>query len=175
MLATPPRLAHESPSGRTSSVGYCMGGPFVVLYAALHPRAPLDVVGGLATPVDSHQMDPLCILEDEKYFDVDALVDRVGNIAGEMIMQQLTIKRPVSESGRWDTSGGKEPMSPITAGHLPDGTLSRCWDDGAWCERRISKLRADRSSGEDCHRDLRTTGSTVSEQHTAAFLSHNAK
>ena len=91
------RIARESPSGRTSIIGYCMGGLFVVLYAALHPKAPLDVVGGLATPVDFHQMGPLSILGDEKYLDVDALVDRVGNIPGEMIERQFTIKRPVSE------------------------------------------------------------------------------
>jgi polyhydroxyalkanoate synthase len=91
------RIAHESPNGRTSIIGYCMGGLFVVLYAALHPRAPLDAVGCLATPADFHQMGPLTILGEEKYFDVDALVDRVGNIPGEMIQQQFTIKRPVSE------------------------------------------------------------------------------
>lgn len=90
-------ISKESPTGKVSMVGYCMGGLFVVLYAALHPRAPLDAVVGLATPVDNEQMGPLTILGTEKYFDVDALVDRYGNIPGEFIERTFTIKRPVSE------------------------------------------------------------------------------
>jgi len=90
------RIAHDSPSGRTSIIGYCMGGLFVLLYAALHPRAPLDAVGCLATPVDYHKMGLFSTWSDKKNFDVDALIDRVGNIPGEMIEQQFRLLRPAS-------------------------------------------------------------------------------
>jgi polyhydroxyalkanoate synthase len=91
------RIAHDSPSGRASIIGYCMGGLFVVLYAALHPRAPLDAVGCLATPVDYHKMGLFSVWSDQKHFDVDALVDRVGNIPGEMMEQSFRMKRPASD------------------------------------------------------------------------------
>ena len=90
------RIAHDSPTGRTSILGYCMGGLFVVLYAALHPRAPLDAVGCLATPADYHKMGLFSVWSDKKNFDVDALVDRVGNIPGEMIEQQFRLLRPAT-------------------------------------------------------------------------------
>lgn len=90
------RITHDSPNGRVSLLGYCMGGLFAVLYAALHPRAPLDAIGCLATPIDFHKIGPLSIWLDKKYFDVDALVDRVGNIPGELIDQQFRMLRPAS-------------------------------------------------------------------------------
>jgi polyhydroxyalkanoate synthase len=89
------RIAHDSPSGGMSMIGYCMGGLLVVLYAALHPRAPLDVVGGLATPVDYAKM-PLQNIGAKGNFDVDAAVDRLGNIPGEMIEQHFRMLRPLS-------------------------------------------------------------------------------
>jgi polyhydroxyalkanoate synthase len=91
------RIARDSPTGRASILGYCMGGLLVVLYAALHPRAPLDAVGCLATPVDYHRMGLLSTWSDQRFFDVDALVDRLGNIPGEMIDQQFRMLRPASE------------------------------------------------------------------------------
>ena len=90
------RIAGDSPNGRASIVGYCMGGLFVVLYAALHPRAPLDAVGCLATPADYHKMGLFSVFSAERNFDVDALVDRVGNIPGEMIEQSFRLLRPVT-------------------------------------------------------------------------------
>ena len=89
-------ITDNSPNGRASIVGYCMGGLFVVLYAALHPDAPLDAVACLATPADYHKMGLFSVFSAERNFDVDAFVDRVGNIPGEMIEQQFRLLRPAS-------------------------------------------------------------------------------
>jgi polyhydroxyalkanoate synthase len=91
------RIAHDSPNGRSSILGYCMGGLFVVLYAALHPRAPLDAVACLATPTDYHKMGLFSTFSAKQNMDVDALVDRLGNIPGEMIEQSFRMLRPASE------------------------------------------------------------------------------
>jgi polyhydroxyalkanoate synthase len=97
MLPTVMRqIARDSPNGKTSIVGYCMGGLFVVLYAALHPRAPIDAVGCLATPADYHKQGLFSVFSAKQNFDVDALVDRVGNIPGEMIEQSFRMLRPAS-------------------------------------------------------------------------------
>ncbi len=90
------KIAHDSPNGKASIVGYCMGGLFVVLYAALHPRAPIDAVGCLATPADYQKQGLFSVFSAKQNFDVDSLVDRVGNIPGEMIEQSFRMLRPAS-------------------------------------------------------------------------------
>ena len=91
------RIAHDSPTGRVSIFGYCMGGLLTVLYASLHPRAPLDAVACLATPVDYSRMGLFSVWTDKRYFDVDALVDRVGNIPAEMMLRSFSMLKPASE------------------------------------------------------------------------------
>ena len=91
------RVAHDSPNGRTSLLGYCMGGLLATLYTALHPRAPLDAVACLTTPVDFSRMGLFSTWTDKRYFDVDALVDRTGNIPPEMLRRSFTMLKPASE------------------------------------------------------------------------------
>lgn len=91
------RIAHESPTGKVSIFGYCMGGLLSVLYAALHPRAPLDAVACLATPVDFSKMGLFTVWTDQRYFDVDAIVDRLGNVPAEMMRRSFSMLKPASE------------------------------------------------------------------------------
>ena len=44
------RIAHDAPDGRVSVFGYCMGGLLSVIYATLHPRAPLAAVAWRRPP-----------------------------------------------------------------------------------------------------------------------------
>ena len=89
-------IARESPSGRILLLGYCMGGLLAVLYAALHPRAPLDAVACLTTPVDFSKMGLFSVWADRRYFDVDALVDRLGNVPAEFIRESFAMLKPAS-------------------------------------------------------------------------------
>jgi polyhydroxyalkanoate synthase len=91
------RIVHASPTGKVMVFGYCMGGLLTALYAALHPRAPLDGVACLATPVDFARMGLFSVWTDRRYFDVDGLVDRLGNIPAEMIRRSFAMLRPASE------------------------------------------------------------------------------
>jgi polyhydroxyalkanoate synthase len=91
------RISAESPNGRVSLLGYCMGGLLVALYAALHPRAPIDAIVCLTTPVDFSKMGLFSVWTDRRYFDVDALVDRVGNIPAEMLRRSFSMLKPASE------------------------------------------------------------------------------
>ena len=91
------RIAHDSPTGQVMVFGYCMGGLLTVLYAALHPRAPLDAVACLATPVDFSKMGLFSVWTDRRHFDVDALVDRLGNVPAEMIKRSFSMLKPASE------------------------------------------------------------------------------
>ena len=91
------RIARESPTGRVSLFGYCMGGLLTVIYAALHPRAPLDAVACLTTPVDFTKMGLFRVWTDKRYFDVDALVDRLGNVPAAMLRGAFAMLKPASE------------------------------------------------------------------------------
>src|SRR5262249_29260821 len=90
-------IARGSPSGRVLLLGYCMGGLLATLYAALHPRAPVDAIAGLPTRVAFNQRGVFSVWTDRRYFDVDALVDGVGNIPAEMIKNSFRMLKPASE------------------------------------------------------------------------------
>ncbi len=66
---------------RLHLLGYCIGGILATLYAAMHPDAPLSSMILLATPVDfSHADVVLGAWLSLRSFDVDKLVDAMGNI-----------------------------------------------------------------------------------------------
>lgn len=91
------RVAAESPTKKVSLLGYCMGGLLTIIYAALHPRAPIDAIISLATPVDFSKMGLFTTWTDQRYFDVDALVDRVGNVPAEFLRRSFSMLKPASE------------------------------------------------------------------------------
>jgi polyhydroxyalkanoate synthase len=90
-------IARTSPTRRVSLLGYCMGGLLTTLYAALHPRAPIDAIVCLTTPVDFHQMGLFSTWTDRRYFDVDSLVDRLGNVPAEFLRRSFSMLKPASE------------------------------------------------------------------------------
>ena len=80
-----------------SVLGYCMGGDLSLLYAALHAGGPLKNLICCATPVDYDGMELQRKFADPRYFDVDRLVDTIGNIPPEMMVQSFEMLRPVSK------------------------------------------------------------------------------
>lgn len=81
-----------------SVLGYCMGGDLAIEYAALHAGGPLKNLICCATPVDYDGMVLQRKFADPRYFDVDRLVDAIGNIPPEMMVQSFEMLRPVSKS-----------------------------------------------------------------------------
>jgi len=70
---------------RLQMLGYCIGGILAMLYVALHPDAPLSSMILLATPVDFSPADLLGTWLHPCFFDVDKLVDALGNIPPALI------------------------------------------------------------------------------------------
>jgi polyhydroxyalkanoate synthase len=91
------RIARTSPGGRVLLLGYCMGGLLTVLYLALHPRAPVDAMVCLTTPVDFRAMGLFSVWTDRRYFDVDRLVETLGNVPAELIRHSFRMLKPASE------------------------------------------------------------------------------
>jgi polyhydroxyalkanoate synthase len=90
-------IARGSSTKQVLLLGYCMGGLLAALYAALHPRAPVSAIVCLTTPVDFKQMGLFTTWTDKRYFDVDGMVDRMGNIPAEFIRRSFSMLKPASE------------------------------------------------------------------------------
>src|SRR5579884_4219188 len=91
------RILTASNAQEFSLFGYCMGGVLALLYAATHPEAPLRNLVTLATPIDFSQMGLQAQWGDRRYFDVDKLVDALGNVPADLIQQSFRMLKPASE------------------------------------------------------------------------------
>ena len=88
-------VQHVTKEQEVSFLGYCMGGLFALMYAGLFSKGPLKNLIAIATPVDFEQMGLLRRWADPRWFDVDQIVDTLGNIPPEMIRTSLELLRPL--------------------------------------------------------------------------------
>jgi polyhydroxyalkanoate synthase len=77
-----------------SIVGYCFGGVLSLLWAALHPQAPMKNLVCFTTPVDFSQMEMFQAWADKRFFDVDKLVDTFGNCPADYLYTAFDMLRP---------------------------------------------------------------------------------
>jgi polyhydroxyalkanoate synthase len=82
-----------------SIMGYCMGGMLSLMYAGLYPDAPLKNLAAAAAPVDMEGMGLFRKWVQPKHFDVDRLVDTIGNIPPEMMLRSFEMLRPMDRWG----------------------------------------------------------------------------
>ena len=90
-------MLEESEASEFSLFGYCMGGMLALMYAATHPEAPLRNLITLATPVDFREMGLQSFWAQEPFLDVDRVVDTLGNVPPQMLMQSFRMLKPASE------------------------------------------------------------------------------
>jgi polyhydroxyalkanoate synthase subunit PhaC len=88
------RVRKDSGEPDVTFVAYCMGGMLAVMYAALHPVGPLKNLACFTTPVNFEGMGLHRVWSDRRYFDVDRLVDTLGNVPPEIIMNSFEMLRP---------------------------------------------------------------------------------
>lgn len=92
------RVKDETGEPDVTVIGYCFGGVLSLLWAALHPDAGPN--GGLAnlvtftTPVDFSHMEMFQSWADRRFFDVDKLVDVLGNCPGDYLYTAFDMLRP---------------------------------------------------------------------------------
>ncbi len=81
-----------------SMIGYCMGGVLSLIYAATHTNGPLKNLVCLTTPVNWHEMGLFRAWADERYLDLDKLVDTLGIIPADFISSSFEMLRPASRT-----------------------------------------------------------------------------
>ena len=79
-------------------LGYCMGGLFALMYAGIYHDAPVKNIVCAATPVDMEGMGLFKTWSDPRYFDVDRLVESMGNIPPDLMLRAFEFLRPTE---RW--------------------------------------------------------------------------
>ncbi len=92
------RVQEETGETDVSVVGYCFGGVLSLIYAALHAGGPMRNLACFTTPIDFSQMTLFSNWSDRRYFDVDKLVDSVGNVPPQMIFASFEMLRPASRA-----------------------------------------------------------------------------
>lgn len=100
------RVQKDSGVDDVTVIGYCMGGVLSTIYAALHTDGPLKNLVCFTTPIDFKQMALWQTWGDESHFDVDRLVDTVGIVDRDIIVNAFDMLRPAGlVAGRvrlWD-------------------------------------------------------------------------
>ena len=77
-------------------IGYCFGGVLSLLYSSIHVDGPVKNLICFTTPIDFRKLELFSNFADRRYFDVDHLVDTVGNVPPEMILSSFEMLRPAS-------------------------------------------------------------------------------
>lgn len=79
------KVMRISNADEVSILGYCMGGTMTSIFAALHPELPIRNLIFMTSPFDFTNTGSYGSMLDEQYFNVDNVVDTMGNIPPEMI------------------------------------------------------------------------------------------
>lgn len=92
------QIAKRSGQPDLTVLGYCMGGILSACYAATHVGGPLKNLICFTTPIDFRQMTLFRAWAGADSFDVDRLVDTLGNVPAEMIVTSFDMLRPASRA-----------------------------------------------------------------------------
>ena len=88
------RILEDSGEPDLNLLGYCVGGSLALMYLGTHPDAPVRNMACLTTPVNFKGMGLFSQWTDERYFDVDRIVDTLGNVPGEILLSAFDMLRP---------------------------------------------------------------------------------
>lgn len=88
------RVQEETGEDDFTIVGYCFGGVLSVLWAGLNPHAPMKNLVCFTTPVDFSKMEMFQAWSDQRFFNVDQLVDTFGNCPADYLYTAFDMLRP---------------------------------------------------------------------------------
>lgn len=92
------RVQENSGETDVNVIGYCFGGVLSLLYGSIFNDGPMKNLVCFTTPIDFRQMKLFQNFADRRYFDVDGLIDKAGNVSPEMIRSSFEMLRPASRA-----------------------------------------------------------------------------
>lgn len=90
------RVREDSGEPDVSLVGYCMGGLLSLMYCALHAASPVRNLACFTTPVNFDGMELFQRWTHPDHFDVDHIVDTLGNVPPSLMYASFVMLRPAS-------------------------------------------------------------------------------
>lgn len=90
------KTARHAPDGRTHVLGYCLGGTLAAIHAAARPRHVASLVA-LAAPIAFDDDGLLARWTRTPSFDIDALIDGMGNVPWPLMQASFYMLRPTLE------------------------------------------------------------------------------
>ena len=131
-------------------MGYCMGTPLSVSFLGSHPDFPVRNLVNLAGPVDFSDMGLIGCWMNRKHFDVDKLVDTMGQMPAEMVQLGFKMLRPTMDLSTglnlwWNAWNDKyiEGYSALTrwsSEYVPfPGEFFRQWVKDFYQENRLAR------------------------------------
>ena len=91
------KLLADAEADSCSVVGYCMGAPLAVSFLGAHPGFPVKNLVNLAGPIDFAHAGLFGRWLDARYFNVDKLVDTLGQMPAEMVQLGFKLLRPTMD------------------------------------------------------------------------------
>jgi polyhydroxyalkanoate synthase subunit PhaC len=89
-------IRERSGSPVLNLLGYCMGGTMSTMFTALYPELIRSLIL-MAAPIDFSGDDSLLhVWTQEKYFDVDKLIDACGNCPAPLLQGAFQVMKPVA-------------------------------------------------------------------------------
>ena len=88
------RVRADCGEPEVSILGYCIGGTLTAMYGGAVPQVPVRNFAFLATPIDFDGLAMFSRWTDRRFFDVDRLIDTLGNMPGELIFLSFDLLRP---------------------------------------------------------------------------------
>ena len=92
------RVQEDSGIEDVTIIGYCFGGVLSLLYGSIFHDGPMKNLICFTTPIDFTEMKLFSNFSDRRYFDVDRLIDSVGNMPPELILQSFDMLRPAARA-----------------------------------------------------------------------------
>ncbi|MER1985336.1 MAG: class III poly(R)-hydroxyalkanoic acid synthase subunit PhaC [Solibacillus sp.] len=90
------KVLQTSGAKEISLLGYCMGGTMTATFVALHPHLPIRNLILLTSPIDFEDAGHYTNWLDKRYFNLDKLVDTLGNVPFELIDYGNKLLNPIS-------------------------------------------------------------------------------
>ena len=140
------RVQQDSGETDVTVIGYCFGGVLSLLYGSIFNDGPMKNLICFTTPIDFREMKLFSNFSDRRYFDVDRLVDSVGNVPPEMILSSFEMLRPASRAASqvqlWENIWNDEFVKsyrmfdrwatdtlPLAGEYFRDITKNLMWDN----------------------------------------------
>ncbi|WP_249869061.1 class III poly(R)-hydroxyalkanoic acid synthase subunit PhaC [Oceanobacillus saliphilus] len=90
------KVLKKSEQDEISLLGYCIGGTLTSIAAALHPNLPIRNLVFMTSPFDFSDAGLFSNWLDERYFNLDLMVDTLGNIPAETIDFGNKLLKPIT-------------------------------------------------------------------------------